>query len=173
VHGLLNLGECDCCPLPLLGDGCLEDAGFFDFSEKCIYHGSGAGLSTWSHSSLQANASSTARSFERLQVIEPHLLRLDAEHAGSVLSQTTLDSSSLHDSFNWASSELFPSISVTSQSPDSYTLSASTCETTSPSASSGYNPITSQSTSSSPASSAPQLSCDFCTSPFSNVDSLW
>ncbi|CEI68219.1 unnamed protein product [Fusarium venenatum] len=139
-------------PKTLSGDECEDIGHLFDVVDDlgCDYH------DVYSREDP---------SFEPSRPIEAHYCSINIRQEGSNLSQLSPPISIDHF-VEWQPPELFLSI------PDSFSQATSAYEAASPSASSVCNQTTSQSTTPSPASSAPQLSCDFCGKPFSTVDYL-
>jgi hypothetical protein len=138
----------------LSGDVRFEDEGISDFSsdQRHDYHGSGGSIA------LREDPSP-----ESLRVIEPQPSRLNAGQVEPSLSPETSDSFSSQNFVQWSTPGLL------SPTSDFHAPSAGTHQTTYPSTS---IPRYSQPITSSPASTTPQLSCDFCRALFPTSKSL-
>lgn len=102
--------------------------------------------------------------------IDPQLLALAAGQVDRSSPLPTLHFSSSPDSNEWAPLQTPSSVSATLQRSNPLPPNIGPLQSASPSASPGYSQ---SSTTSSPASVAPQLNCDFCMVSCINVDSLW
>ncbi|RFN46413.1 hypothetical protein FIE12Z_9331, partial [Fusarium flagelliforme] len=124
-----------------------------------------------SHQEVHTNAFRGEQILESSQTIniDPQLLALPTGLADASSSLAPLQFSLLSDPIERAAPQTFPLVSSTSQISAPPSLDIDTLQTISPSASPGYSQST---TTSSPASAAPQISCEFCMASFNNVDSL-